>query len=84
MRIIHTILQVITNKSKRILILDEITSNVDETVEAKIMTELRRLQHEYKLSVIHISHSKGHIQYSDYLMTITDRVICITDKYSRR
>lgn len=77
-RIIHTILQIITSETKRILILDEITSNIDESVEVKIMNELRRLQIEYNLSVIHISHSGYHKQYSDYLMEISDRIVSIT------
>ncbi len=78
-RVIHTILQVITNKQKRILILDEITSNIDETTETIIMNELRRLQIEYNLSVIHISHSGGHVRYCDYLMRIIEQNILLTE-----
>jgi ABC-type bacteriocin/lantibiotic exporter with double-glycine peptidase domain len=78
-RVIHTILQVITNKQKRILILDEITSNIDEMTETIIMNELRRLQIEYSLSVIHISHSGGHVRYCDNLMRIVYKNILLTE-----
>lgn len=76
-RIIHTILQLMTDDKKRILILDEITSNIDETCETIVLSELRRLQKEYKLSVMHISHSSEHVMYSDLLMTIDNRRLCL-------
>jgi ABC-type multidrug transport system fused ATPase/permease subunit len=78
-RIIHTILQLLTDNKKKVLILDEITSNIDETVEATVISELRRLQKEHALSVIHISHSSGHVKYGDLLMTIDNRRLRLSE-----
>jgi ABC-type multidrug transport system fused ATPase/permease subunit len=76
-RIIHTILTVINKKHKRVLILDEVTSNVDESIECVILDELRRVQLKYSLSVIHISHFSGHVRYSDMLMEINKKRVSI-------
>ena len=76
-RIIHTILTVVNKEHKRVLILDEVTSNVDESIECVILDELRRVQLKYSLSVIHISHFSGHVRYSDMLMEINKKRVSI-------
>jgi ABC-type bacteriocin/lantibiotic exporter with double-glycine peptidase domain len=76
-RIIHSILYVMFDPNKRVLVLDEITSNIDESTEQNILDELKRLQIKYKLSVIHISHRSSHCRLCDYLMTIKDTVLDI-------
>jgi ABC-type multidrug transport system fused ATPase/permease subunit len=76
-RIIHSILYVMFDPNKRILIFDEITSNIDESTEQNILDELKRLQIKYNLSVIHISHRSSHCRLCDYLMTIKDTVLNI-------
>jgi zinc transport system ATP-binding protein len=76
-RIIHSILYVMFDPNKRILIFDEITSNIDESTEQNILDELKRLQIKHNLSVIHISHRSSHCRLCDYLMTIKDTVLNI-------
>jgi putative ABC transport system ATP-binding protein len=63
--IIRLILGIMYNKT-RILLLDEITSNIDNNTEDVIFTELRRLQKIYKFTIIYISHNPYLIKYSDY------------------
>ena len=76
-RIIHSILYVMFDPNKRILIYDEITSNIDESTEQNILDELKRLQIKHNLSVIHISHRSSHCRLCDYLMTIKNTILNI-------
>jgi ABC-type bacteriocin/lantibiotic exporter with double-glycine peptidase domain len=80
-RIIHSILYVMFDPNKRILIFDEITSNIDESTEQNILDELKRLQIKHNLSVIHISHRSSHCRLCDYLMTIKDTILNIEPYY---
>ena len=67
--IIRLILGIIYNNI-RILLLDEITSNIDNNMEGVIFIELRRLQKIYKFTIIYISHNPSLVKYSDYKYVI--------------
>lgn len=60
---------------KPIWILDEITSNINNDLEHKILQELRKIQKEKNKSVIHITHNFENIVFSDIKMYIKNKQI---------
>jgi ABC-type multidrug transport system ATPase subunit len=67
--IIRLFINIIFN-DVRILFLDEITSNIDDKVEASIYTELRNIQKIYRFTMFFVSHNMANIIYSDYTYQI--------------
>ena len=67
--IIRLFINIIFN-DVRILFLDEITSNIDNKVEAIIYTELRNIQKIYRFTTFFVSHNMANIIYSDYTYRI--------------
>jgi ABC-type multidrug transport system ATPase subunit len=67
--IIRLFINIIFN-DVRILFLDEITSNIDNKVEAVIYTELRNIQKIYRFTMFFVSHNMANIIYSDYTYRI--------------
>ena len=63
--IINLILDVIYN-NKKILFLDEFTSNIDSVNEKNIFQELKKLQNMYNLTIFYISHNESNIIYSEF------------------
>ena len=63
--IVSLFLDVIYN-SKKILFLDEITSNLDADNEIVVYQELMKLKEMYNLTIFYISHNADNIIYSDY------------------
>ena len=63
--IIRLFIDIIFN-DRRILFLDEFTSNIDNKNEKIIYTELRNLQKIYNFTVFYVSHNLYNIKYSDY------------------
>lgn len=63
--IIRLFINIIFN-DVRILFLDEITSNIDNKVEAVIYTELRNIQKIYRFTMFFVSHNIYNKKYSDY------------------
>jgi ABC-type multidrug transport system fused ATPase/permease subunit len=55
---------------KPIWILDEITSNINNDLEHKILQELRRIKNDKNKTVIHITHNLENICFSDVKMYI--------------
>ena len=51
---------------RRILFLDEFTSNIDNKMEKIIYTELGNLQKIYNFTIFYVSHNLYNIKYSDY------------------
>jgi len=51
---------------RRILFLDEFTSNIDNKTEKNIYTELINLQKIYNFTIFYVSHNLYNIKYSDY------------------
>jgi ABC-type cobalamin/Fe3+-siderophores transport system ATPase subunit len=62
---------------KPIWIFDEITSNINDELEVKILNTLRQIQKEKNKTVIHITHNINNIIFCDYLMKIKDYNISI-------
>jgi ABC-type multidrug transport system fused ATPase/permease subunit len=73
--ILRLFIQIIFN-DRRIIFLDEFTSNIDNEMEKIIFTELRNLQKIYPFTLFYISHNLYNKKYSDYIYEIT------TDKRS--
>jgi len=63
--ILHLIISIIYN-DKRILLLDECTSNIDNVMEEKIYTELKNLQKIYRFTMFYVSHNLYNMKYSDF------------------
>ena len=63
--IIYCILNIMFSKTK-ILLLDESTSNIDESGESIIFNELRNLHKIHPFTCIYISHNLSNIEFSDY------------------
>ena len=75
--IIYVILNIIFSNTK-ILILDEVTSNIDEHTEKIIYTELRNLNKIYPFTMFYVSHNLSNLQYSDYNYNISLETHTIT------
>jgi ABC-type multidrug transport system ATPase subunit len=56
--------------NKKVIILDEFTSNVDSDNEEIIFKELKNIQKMYGLTIFYTSHNYSNIIYSDYNYTI--------------
>ncbi len=69
-KIIRCILQ-----NKMMWMFDEVTANIDSDVEIKIMNVLRRIQKEKKKSVLHITHNKSLLRYSDCRIVFKDNIV---------
>ena len=54
----------------QILILDEVTSNLDEKTESEIADMLKALKEEENLTILCISHRPRILTYADRVMTI--------------
>jgi ABC-type bacteriocin/lantibiotic exporter with double-glycine peptidase domain len=68
--ILRLFIQIIFN-DRRIIFLDEFTSNIDNEMEKIIFTELRNLQKIYPFTLFYISHNLYNKKYSDYIYEIT-------------
>jgi ABC-type multidrug transport system ATPase subunit len=60
----------ITFDDRRILFLDEFTSNIDKPMEKIIFTELRNLQKTFPFTLFYVSHNMYNKKYSDYIYEI--------------
>ena len=69
-KIIRLILQ-----DKKIWILDEITSNINNEMEKNILQDLKRIQQEKKKTIIHITHNLDNKLFADKLLLIKDKKI---------
>jgi ABC-type bacteriocin/lantibiotic exporter with double-glycine peptidase domain len=58
---------------KKIFVMDEATSSLDEITENKIAEEIKNIKG--KVTIIIISHSKNILKYCDYIYTIKDQSI---------
>lgn len=67
--ILRLFIQIIFD-DRRILFLDEFTSNVDKATERTIFTELKNLQKIHPFTVIYTSHNVYNRKYSDYIYEI--------------
>jgi ABC-type multidrug transport system ATPase subunit len=67
--ILRLFIQIIFD-DRRILFLDEFTSNVDKAMERTIFTELKNLQKIHPFTVIYTSHNVYNRKYSDYIYEI--------------
>jgi zinc transport system ATP-binding protein len=63
--IISLFIDIIFNH-KKIILLDEVTSNVDSEMEEIIFQELKKLQEIYNFTLFYISHNLVNKKYSDY------------------
>ena len=63
--IVRLILDIIYNDT-RILLLDEFTTNIDNVMEEKIYTEVRKLQKIYNFTMFYVSHNLYNMKYSDF------------------
>jgi ABC-type multidrug transport system fused ATPase/permease subunit len=77
--ILRLFIHIIFN-DKKILFLDEFTSNIDNEVEKIIFTELRNLQKIYPFTVFYISHNLYNKKYSDYIYEINTDTRSINKK----
>ena len=68
--IIRLILQ-----DRPIMILDEITSNIDNEMEKIILEEIRKIQKEKNKTVIHITHNCENKNFSDIILYILNKDI---------
>lgn len=59
-------------EDKPIWILDESTSNIDNTMENIVVSELRRIQSQKNKSVLHITHNVENTLIADMVMRIED------------
>ena len=69
-KIVRLILQ-----DKKVWILDEVTSNVDNDMEKVILGELRSIQKSKGKSVIHITHNIENKTFSDKVLVIKNKKI---------
>jgi putative ABC transport system ATP-binding protein len=74
-RIIRMILQ-----NKRIWLIDEATSNIDNRTENVILGCLRRIQRQEKKAVIHITHNADNRRFADRTLSIQRRTIAYTNE----
>lgn len=77
--ILRLFIHIIFN-DKRILFLDEFTSNIDNAMEKIIFTELRNLQKIYQFTIFYISHNLYNKKYSDYIYEINAVTASISKK----
>ena len=64
--IIRLFIQIIFD-DRRIIFLDEFSSNIDNEMEKNIFTELRNLQKSHPFTLFYISHNLYNKKYSDYI-----------------
>jgi ABC-type multidrug transport system ATPase subunit len=76
--VVSLFLDIIYN-NKKVIILDEFTSNVDSDNEEIIFKELKIIQKMYGLTIFYTSHNYSNIIYSDYTYTI-DIITRLIDK----
>lgn len=68
-------------RNNKILLLDEVTANLDSTTEKIISTNLKKLvDNEY--TIISISHKEEFLKYCDVIYTIEDGTVINTDNRS--
>lgn len=68
-------------RNNKILLLDEVTANLDSTTEKIISTNLKKLvDNGYK--IISISHKEEFLKYCDVIYTIEDGTVISTDNRS--
>ena len=79
--IIRLFIQIIFD-DRRILFLDEFTSNLDNVMEKIIFTELRNLQKTHPFTLFYISHNLYNKRYSDYIYEINTNARSISKKYT--
>lgn len=77
--ILRLFIHVIFN-DRRILFLDEFTSNIDNDMEKTIFTELKNLQKIYPFTLFYISHNLYNKKYSDYIYEINANAHSISKK----
>jgi ABC-type bacteriocin/lantibiotic exporter with double-glycine peptidase domain len=77
--IIRLFIQIIFD-DRRIIFLDEFSSNIDNEMEKIIFTELRNLQNIYPLTLFYISHNLYNKKYSDYIYEISSDTRSISKK----
>lgn len=77
--IIRLFIQIIFD-DRRIIFLDEFSSNVDNAMEKIIFTELRNIQKIYPFTLIYISHNLYNKKYSDYIYEINTNARTISKK----
>ena len=63
--IIRLIIGIMYNDT-RILFLDEYTSNIDNVMEEKIYSEIRKLQKIYHFTMFYVSHNLYNMKYADF------------------
>ena len=62
---------------KPIWVLDEVTSNIDDSMELIILHEIKRIQQEKQKSIICITHNKDLLSISDFKMHIENYKISL-------
>ena len=77
--ILRLFIHIIFN-DRRILFLDEFTSNIDNDMEKTIFTELKNLQKIYPFTLFYISHNLYNKKYSDYIYEINANAHSISKK----
>lgn len=77
--IIRLFIQIIFD-NRKILFLDEFTSNIDNMMEQIIFTEIINLQKIYKFTLFYISHNLYNKKYSDYVYEINSNTLSISKK----
>jgi len=65
-------------QNKKVWILDEVTSNVDNDTEKLILSELKKIQKEERKSVIHITHNIENKAFCDKIMVIKNKKVSIS------
>lgn len=65
---------------RKILFLDEFTSNIDNNMEKIIFTELRNLQKTYLFTSFYVSHNLYNKKYADYIYEINNTTRSISKK----
>lgn len=81
--VMNLILDIMYN-NKRILFLDEFTSNVDAKNEQVIFQELKTLQNMYNLTIFYVSHNSSNIVYSDYNYLINPDTLSISKQVTNK
>ena len=77
--IIRLFIQIIFD-DRRIIFLDEFSSNIDNEMEKNIFTELRNLQKSHPFTLFYISHNLYNKKYSDYIYEINTGTRSISKK----